>query len=264
MDPYAQRAAHSMKSVAAPSTAAARVLTTTVLAMIQSINPRAYKQSKDQRLDLVDELWETLSCVNCAKDIEEKKLYCGTFCSEFAGAVRYVRRAIADGRINDSDVQEGIGAKLLMLTGGGYPRLERALSKIERDAIFSRDNQTCQICSKAATQIDHIAGSSNDPTNLRAICRSCNIGAAFASAKSVNAADDPESFERISRLFEEFASRVAAKHNVRLCDDPSTWDNLQKSVLAHRRANFEDLLAAQDDGWEDIDGYVYHAMLKDD
>ena len=60
----------------------------------------------------------------------------------------------------------------------------------------------------------------------------------------------PAAFDRIQRLFEEFAFRVAVKYNVRLCDDSKTWDELQKSVLAHRRANFDDLLAAQDDGWK--------------
>jgi hypothetical protein len=248
----------------APTTAAARALTATVLEMIHSIRPSAHKQTEAHASDLADQLWETLSCVNCTKDIDEKKPYCSTFCSEFAATVRYARRAIADGRINAPDVQEGLGAKLLMLTGGGYPRLQRALSRRERDAIFLRDNRTCQICAKPATQIDHIAGSSNDPTNLRAVCRSCNIGTAFANAQTITAVDDPEAFARISRLFEELAFRVAVRYNVRLCDDPATWDSLQKTVLAHRRANFEDLVAGQDDGWEDIDGYVYHAMQKDD
>jgi hypothetical protein len=111
-----------------PNTAPARALTAVMLEMIAGVRSAAHKQSKDAALDLVDEIWETLTCVNCGRDIEEKKLYCSTFCAEFAGAVRYVRRVIADGRMNASDVQEGIGAKLLMLTGGGYPRLERALS----------------------------------------------------------------------------------------------------------------------------------------
>jgi hypothetical protein len=232
--------------------------------MIGAVRPTAFRPSTRRDRELTDELWETLSCVNCSQDIEEKKLYCSTFCSEFAGAVRYVRRAIADGRIEAADVREGIGAKLLMLTGGGYPRLRRALSQTERDAIFLRDEYTCQLCSRPATQIDHIAGDSSDPSNLRAICRACNIAMAFTNARIVTPASDPRGFDRLSRLFEEFAFRVAVKHNVRLCDDPHCWDSLQKAVLAHRRANFEDLLAAQDDGWEDIDGYVFHTMQKDD
>lgn len=258
------RLGHRPPTEVAPNADAARALTVTVLHMIASVEPGAHKQSKDQINDLEDELWETLSCVNCGKELEEKKLYCSTFCSEFAGAIRYVRRAIADGRINEPDVQEGIGAKLLVLTGGGYPRLARALSPTEREAIFARDNRTCQMCAKRATQIDHIAGSSNDPSNLRAVCRICNIGMAFANAHVITAIDDPEAFDRISRLFEEFAFRVAVKHNVRLCDDPATWDTLQKAVRSHRRINFDDLPAAQDDGWEDNDDYVYHAMQKDD
>jgi hypothetical protein len=212
MDPVQQSAARRVMATPGPTTDAARALTATVLDMIESIQPSAHKQTKAHARDLVDELWETLSCVNCATDIEEKKLYCSTFCSEFAGTVRYVRRAIADGRINAPDVQEGIGAKLLMLTGGGYPRLQRALSQSEREVIFTRDNRICRICSKPATQIDHIAGSSSDPSNLRAVCRTCNIGTAFASAQTVSAADGPEAFARISRLFEEFAFRVAVTH----------------------------------------------------
>ena len=60
---------------------------------------------------------------------------------------------------------------------GSWPKI--------RLAILERDSWTCQIqakrCTKRATHVDHIVpvsvgGSWFDPSNLRAACRTCNLG----------------------------------------------------------------------------------------
>lgn len=122
-------------------------------------------------------LKETLECVNCGKEInvEGSGIYCSEYCGQMAGTVRYVRRGIAAEREGNIEFQIGLGDRLNHLPNGGYPARDRLLSKGIRDAIFERDNRICRICCvKPAEQIDHISGSSNDPSNLQAVCADCN------------------------------------------------------------------------------------------
>lgn len=62
-----------------------------------------------------------------------------------------------------------------------------------RRTILERDGHTCQIrrpgCTVRATQVDHIVGLEQggapyDPRNLRASCRSCNVGKGNADRRS--------------------------------------------------------------------------------
>jgi hypothetical protein len=119
-------------------------------------------------------LLDSIACVNCGKMVGRPSLVCGDFCQQMANTIRYARRVTEDGRIERIAVQEGIGKKLFLLSGGGYPQSQRRLSMPVRQAVFERDNWKCTLCGKKATQIDHIAGSSSDMSNLRAACADCN------------------------------------------------------------------------------------------
>jgi 5-methylcytosine-specific restriction protein A len=44
--------------------------------------------------------------------------------------------------------------------------------------VLERDGHVCQLCGAPANTVDHIVrvvdGGTDDPSNLRALCRSCN------------------------------------------------------------------------------------------
>jgi 5-methylcytosine-specific restriction protein A len=51
-----------------------------------------------------------------------------------------------------------------------------------RDQILARDRHTCQRCGAPAEHVDHImpvaAGGTDHPSNLQALCQSCNLAKA--------------------------------------------------------------------------------------
>lgn len=175
----------------------------------------------------------TAVCVNCDRPTEGP-LFCSELCSQEASFVRYVRRTLADGRIAQSDIQQAIGVRLLMLTGDGYPEKARQLTKDARLTILHRDRGKCQLCGRPATEVDHIRGSSSDATNLRALCRSCNQRRAFDNASRITVASDPKAFARIQRQRRRLAERVATMRPLRLCDDEHGWPTTQKQLQAGR------------------------------
>lgn len=179
----------------------------------------------------------TGACVNCDAPAWDGRPYCCELCDQEASTVRYARRILADGRINRPDVQEGLGARLLMLGSGGYPQRARELSDQARAEIFTRDNHTCQLCGGIATEIDHIQGSSPDPSNLRSLCGDCNRSRAFAQARTVTAISDPEKFASITARLDRLAARVAAKRPLRICDDEDAWSTIVGKIRSSRKEN---------------------------
>jgi len=172
-----------------------------------------------------------LKCVNCNKEIHEAALYCGDYCKQLAGTIRYIRKAVVENRIKKVDIQQGIGIRLLMLRGSGYPTKARRLSDEQRQMIFERDSYKCQICGALATQIDHISGHSDDPSNLRALCADCNRREAFRNARP--ATTEEQAF--IKQMNRDMAFRIAAPVPLRACDDYERWNKLQASVRGARR-----------------------------
>ncbi|HEY1729709.1 MAG TPA: hypothetical protein VGG22_15140 [Candidatus Baltobacteraceae bacterium] len=151
-----------------------------------------------------------------------------------------------------------------MLTGGGYPSTERRLTRTRRDEIFARDGFKCLLCGAPADQIDHIRGHTDDPSNLRAVCRKCNIGAAFENSRTVTEDSDPELYAFIDGLFKELATRIASPVPLKVCDDEREWNSFQKQLMPQRHQRFKDMEAEREDDFEDVDGYLWHAMQKDD
>jgi hypothetical protein len=172
-----------------------------------------------------------LQCINCDADIDRAAEFCDQFCQQEAKKVRYVRKAIVDGRIVQPDIQMAIGINLWMLTGDGYPDTERSLSQKQRDQIFERDNHTCRLCGKPADQIDHMNGNSSDPDDLRAVCGECNRKESLKNSQPTT----PQQQEYLNEMFNDLAARVAASFPILLCDDYEHWRNCQPGIRAARR-----------------------------
>ena len=163
-----------------------------------------------------------LECPNCGEKTDEKRLFCCEVCSQEAGFIRYVRRALQDGRLYDLAVlRDAIGTKLLMIRSGGYPTRERTVPALLRVEILQRDDYRCQLCGKEGNEIDHIAGSANTLENLRVLWKACNGNSMSDNTTIVT---DPEIVARIRAIDSRLAQRVAADPPLRLCDDETSWD----------------------------------------
>jgi hypothetical protein len=172
-------------------------------------------------------------CVNCDEPAE--RTFCSELCQQEATAVRYLRRILADSRIDKPDVQEALGVRLLMLAGGGYPTEQRHLSPGVRAKILERDSHICQVCGRPATQVDHIRGNSSEPSNLQSLCGPCNMTKAMAEAREVTTESNPEAFARIEAQFDRLAERIASEPHQRLCDDEAVWHRSMYSIRSARK-----------------------------
>jgi len=186
-------------------------------------------------LDDHTSLRSSLSCLNCNSIVEWVSLYCSDYCKQEAKHVRYTRKSIYDGKIKGKDVQDAIGVRFQMLSGGGYPSAERTISAELRKGIFERDQYTCQRCGVEATQIDHIDGSSNDPSNLQALCADCNLERVTENLTVITKETNPEEWVRLEQFYSSIALRIAAPTPVRICDDSDNWEKLWREILKTRR-----------------------------
>jgi 5-methylcytosine-specific restriction endonuclease McrA len=171
-----------------------------------------------------------LCCANCGGP--SNALFCSELCTQEAGFVRYLRRIIADGRIADLGVlRDGIGTPLLMLRAGGYPTKARTVPPNVRQAIIERDHGRCRICRRPGNEIDHINGSSNDPSNLRLLCGACNGLRVHENTRLV---EDPEEIAAIAAYDLKLAQRIAPESPLRVCDNEITWSSTWRSYRTKR------------------------------
>lgn len=180
------------------------------------------------------------NCLGCDTMLKQEKiirsLFCSELCQQEAQLVRYMRRAVTDSRIKDWDVQIAIGTRLLMLAGGGYPVRSRKLTKIQKEFILVRDKHLCRLCKKPATEIDHIKGNSSDPSNLQAVCGSCNRKKAMANAITVTPESNPELYLQIENQRTTLALRIVSEVPSRLCDDEKNWNVVWRSIIQARKS----------------------------
>lgn len=213
-----------------PSLGVFRGVALDVLLLIRNFGEICNPEVADVRAQL-DKLGGSTMCANCGQDSGENKLFCSPFCRQLPELVRYLRNILADNRVEREDVQQAVGIRLLMLTAGGYDEQGRRLTAKQREEILQRDCRRCRICGAPATEIDHICGSSNEPSNLRAVCAACNR----AEASKNVAEADPERAEQINRMYSEIASRVAAPIPLQVCDDQEHWNEWQRAIMNARR-----------------------------
>lgn len=204
------------------------------------------------------EILDNLLCPNCRKSHQRDKVFCCDQCQQEAQAVRYIRNAVADGRIRAPDQQEGIGHKLIQIVAGGYPS-ERRLSPKLRKQVLERDSRICQICRNPGDQIDHMDGSANDPSNLRVLCGSCNRGLVLGRMVPTTG----EAATLIQAILSRLALRIAAPKPLSLCDGDD-WAQTWPILRSERRRVLREIEEMEDSEFEDVDGYLAHAMGKDD
>jgi hypothetical protein len=176
-------------------------------------------------------------CPNCDTRSERKKLFCSELCNQEAQLIRYIRRVLKDDRAADVEVlRDGIGTRMLMVRSGGYPTRARTIAPALRAAVVARDAAQCVLCGAPGTEIDHIRGSSDELTNLRLTCKTCN-GDRVRDAAVI--ATDPETIAPIQRQNSRISQRIAAAAPYRLCDDEERWSTAwrtyKKNSRRHRR-----------------------------
>jgi hypothetical protein len=212
---------------------------------------RAPKAARDPRINAADALleavvhvldvehdvveWNGSTCPNCdAPTDERKKIFCGELCRQEAELIRYVRRSVLDGRLDDDDVvRDGIGSRVLMVRAGGYPAARKVPASL-RAAIIERDGGICQICGAPGNEIDHISGDANAPENLQLLCKTCNGAKLAAAVKTITLESDPVLWHFIVQQQERLGARIASPHPLRICDREQSWESDWRSYL--RRA----------------------------
>lgn len=175
-------------------------------------------------------------CANCRLPLDPSNdtLFCGETCRSEADTVRYWRTVIRDGRIGNPDVFEALRTRKAFLLVGGYPAAERALTKETKAAVRARDGGLCVQCHQPGDEIDHIAGSSSDLSNLQLLCRDCHHKKTAASMVPAT----PEDMARL-RSIEEL--RVLPNQSPNLSDDESEWRKVSRTLKAERRARLKAL-----------------------
>lgn len=167
-------------------------------------------------------------CANCGQD-SDKKPYCSPDCKMVADNVRMMREWVrspdkqADPDYDDAFVPR-IGKLNSVALGWGYGVHQPVTGKL-RDFIMERDGYKCQIgiagvCISEASQIDHIAGPSMEPSNLQASCRPCNMNKVVDSIGT----DSTDVEHQIMREFQKvLAERIESEIPTRACDDEQNW-----------------------------------------
>ena len=169
-------------------------------------------------------------CANCdaALEMENQTLFCGEFCRQVADFVRYSRGVIRDpARTDDPEVIEAIRVRMAILIGGGYPTGARHLSPGQRATIIERDSGKCRECGAPANEIDHIAGSSEDPSNLQLLCHDCHMA---KTKGSFVPASDPQ----MAWAKELWDSRIYPDAPLRLSDDTERWGKEWRALKKER------------------------------
>ncbi len=172
-------------------------------------------------------------CANCLEPLPEdvEALFCSSWCAEIAESVRYQRRVFRDGRIDDPLVQDAVQIRNAFLLAGGYRALGREMSVKTRVAVKTRDGGKCQVCGKAGTEIDHIAGSSGELDNLQLLCSDCHHN---KTAENLV----PGSPEQRAQLMALFVTRVLPDAPTLLGDDEVEWQAKWRGLKKARKDRF--------------------------
>ena len=187
------------------------------------------------------------TCQNCGNVLDTLtrqagKLFCGEKCQQTASAVRYGRSAKRDGRYyTNPDVREALRMQINQIISGGYPEQARRLLPQQREFIFQRDGGICTCteshvngpshegrCGAEATTIDHISSSSSDPSNLRAMCKPCNMARFYDHAKPAGPEQQAEANAIRARINAELPTRIA--------DDDQQWATVWRGMSRKQKA----------------------------
>lgn len=169
-------------------------------------------------------------CPNCDTIIPSPTLFCSDLCKDEAKFVRYFRACLKDGRYDQPDVQEAMRIRLAHILGGGYAERARRIPQNVREAVISRDEGRCRKCGSPGNQIDHIRGSSGDPSNLQLLCVRCHNEKTVNGFKFISADSHPQEWAKRELLL----ARIRRTKAARLCDS-AEWDRLWRVLLKARQ-----------------------------
>jgi hypothetical protein len=136
--------------------------------------------------------------------------------------------------------------------GRVYDKTARYLSDAQKAAIRERDHGRCVSCGKSGVEIDHIAGSSDDPSNLQLLCMDCHHAKTRANMRAIT---DAAERAALSVLHAELAQRIETPVPGRACDNEQTWSkgwrswpNVPAAAMAYQQqattSRFADIIAA--------------------
>ncbi|GAA4033469.1 hypothetical protein GCM10023063_16410 [Arthrobacter methylotrophus] len=191
------------------------------------MTPAAAKESPILR-------FEADCCANCFEPLpnDEKHkpaLFCSELCNSVAKDIRYWRKALRDGRLqNDPDVRLALHTRIAHLLAGGYNAVARTIPADVRTLVISRD-KVCVQCGGPGEEIDHIEGDSSDPGNLQLLCADCHH--AKTARHFVPATEEQSAF--VDGLEQE---RVMPDEPAQLCDDDEFWQQVER-ILRPERIN---------------------------
>lgn len=189
------------------------------------------------------------ACANCESLTVTVKnpLWCSSACHQAAKLVRYVRARRAEGTHQRPDIVEAIEMKMAHVLAGGYPETERRVPAAVRAEVFRRAGGRCQNCGRplalefstlssgALFTIQHVAGDSNSISNLRALCRRCNMADARTNFVRVH----PRSLHAARAA--ELEARWLSPEPLRLCDDHTQW----ASVWRHKKREAREVVRSR-------------------
>lgn len=208
-----------------------------------------------RRHSAVEYSW--LRCANCdiTLDVRSEGLFCSELCRQTAAFVRYARRKIQQGQVDDPDIAYALQIQMAHLLGGGYPKPERRLPRATREAVFARD-QVCVSCGAPGVEIDHIEGSSGDLSNLQLLCTECHR----VKTRAMLVTAPPEKQEEADALW---AGRVRPLMPTRLCDDTDQWPKAWRSLKARRKEHLLKMLAERGYERSDCPGLTWSQIWND-
>lgn len=134
-----------------------------------------------------NEVWSPGLCANCLEQLEPALVrsrgaaFCDAFCQRRAEDIRYVRRAIRDGRIARNAAWDGgmtaavlFNNKIVFFAHDIAYTREHLPPKLRAEVLSAHDG-LCVVCEEErATEVDHITGGSQERDNLRGLCRHCH------------------------------------------------------------------------------------------
>jgi hypothetical protein len=130
---------------------------------------------------------------------------------------------------------------MAMVLGGGYPEQQRRVSADVRKLVFDQAGGLCEECGRALdfdrssgdptaiATIQHVHGSSNDPSNLKAFCGRCNV----SDAQSRFVPIEPGSAD--AEYAAQLRNRWMSESPFRLCDDDQQWKDIWRRLTAEAK-----------------------------
>lgn len=204
-------------------------------------------------------------CINCFGPIPSVRqisaLMCCDACQQIAEGVRGLRRWVSKpgNVLNMDEIAQRQRFVCCAISKDGYGKRARQVSPDLRDNVFKRAGYRCELCGRprgnsfeSMLTIQHMRGSSNDPSDLKAYCRQCNTiealrfvapsqlgGYSAEQLKKLNIVviKNPDALRepRVERLMREIQLRVLSDTPVIPCDDASAWKHRYGHLQAKRR-----------------------------